>query len=130
RCPRGDPALPQNPPHQENHLQPGIPSPSPHRHHRGALGDPATRIPAPPSSVGLPRLQLPRLLLERIMPAASRTYWLTTACRIRRHDQSLVIDRESGDKVHIPITDVRDIVACAPVDVNFAVISLLNRYKI
>jgi CRISP-associated protein Cas1 len=65
-----------------------------------------------------------------MMPAASRTYWLTTACRIRRQDQSLVIDRESGDKVHIPITDVRDIVACAPVDVNSAVIALLNRHRI
>jgi CRISPR-associated protein Cas1 len=64
------------------------------------------------------------------MPAASRTYWLTTACRIRRQDQSLVIDRESGDKVHIPITDVRDIVACATVDINTAVISLLNRHRV
>lgn len=64
------------------------------------------------------------------MPAASRTYWLTTACRIRRKDQSLVIDRESGDRVHIPVTDVRDIVACAPVDLNSAVISLLNRHRI
>jgi CRISPR-associated protein Cas1 len=64
------------------------------------------------------------------MPAATRTYWLTTPCRIRRQDQSLVIDRESGDKVHIPVTDVRDIVACAPVDVNSAVISLLNRHRI
>lgn len=64
------------------------------------------------------------------MPAATRTYWLTTPCRIRRQDQSLVIDRESGDKVHIPVTDVRDIVACAPVDVNSAVVSLLNRHRI
>jgi CRISPR-associated protein Cas1 len=64
------------------------------------------------------------------MPAAARTYWLTTACRIRRQDQSLVIDRESGDKVHIPITDVRDIVACAPIDINSAVVSLLNRHRV
>jgi CRISPR-associated protein Cas1 len=64
------------------------------------------------------------------MPAAARTYWLTTACRIRRQDQSLVIDRESGDRVHIPITDVRDIVACAPIDINTAVVSLLNRHRI
>jgi CRISPR-associated protein Cas1 len=64
------------------------------------------------------------------MPAASRTYWLTTPCRIRRQDQSLVIERESGDKVHIPVTDVRDIVACVPVDVNSAVVSLLNRHRI
>jgi CRISPR-associated protein Cas1 len=64
------------------------------------------------------------------MPAASRTYWLTTACRIRRQDQSLVVERDSGDRVHIPVTDVRDIVACAPVDVNTAVMSLLNRHRI
>jgi CRISPR-associated protein Cas1 len=64
------------------------------------------------------------------MPAATRTYWLTTACRVRRQDQSLVIERESGDKVHIPVTDVRDIVACAPVDLNSAVISLLNRHRV
>ncbi len=64
------------------------------------------------------------------MPAAARTYWLTNACRIRRQDQSLVIERESGDKVHIPVTDVRDIVACAPADLNSAVISLLNQHHI
>jgi CRISPR-associated protein Cas1 len=64
------------------------------------------------------------------MPAAVRTYWLTTACRIRRQDQSLVIERESGDQVHIPITDVRDIVACAPVDLNTSVVALLNRHRI
>ncbi|SEG48482.1 CRISPR-associated protein, Cas1 family [Thermomonospora echinospora] len=64
------------------------------------------------------------------MPAAGRTYWLTTPCRIRRKDQSLLIERESGGNVHIPITDVRDIVACEPVDVNTAVVSLLNRHRI
>lgn len=64
------------------------------------------------------------------MPAASRTYWLTTACRIRRQDQSLVIERETGDKVHIPITDVRDIVACSTVDINTAVVSLFNRHRV
>jgi len=64
------------------------------------------------------------------MPAASRTYWLTTACRIRRQDQSLVIEREFGDKVHIPVTDVRDIVACDTVDLNTAVMALLNRHHI
>jgi CRISPR-associated protein Cas1 len=64
------------------------------------------------------------------MPVASRTYWLTSPCRIRRQDQSLVIERESGGKVHIPVTDVRDIVASAPVDVNSSVVSLLNRHRI
>lgn len=64
------------------------------------------------------------------MPAAARTYWLTTPCRIRRKDQSLLIERADGAPVHIPITDVRDIVACESVDVNTAVISLLNRHRI
>jgi CRISPR-associated protein Cas1 len=64
------------------------------------------------------------------MAAAARTYWLTTACRIRRKDQSLVIERESGDKIHIPVTDVRDLVACAPADINTAAISLLNQHHI
>ena len=64
------------------------------------------------------------------MPAAARTYWLTTSCRIRRKDQTLLVERESGDKVHIPVTDVRDIVACAPTDLNTAVISLLNQHHI
>lgn len=64
------------------------------------------------------------------MPDAARTYWLTTPCRIRRRDQSLRIERESGDPVHIPITDVRDIIAAAPVDINTAVISLLNHHRI
>jgi CRISP-associated protein Cas1 len=64
------------------------------------------------------------------MATAARTYWLTTACRIRRKDQSLVIERTDGTPVHIPITDVRDIVACAPTDVNTTVISLLNTHRI
>lgn len=64
------------------------------------------------------------------MPEATRTYWLTIACRIRRKDQSLVIEREHGKPVHIPVTDVRDIVACAYVDLNTSVISLLNRHHI
>ena len=64
------------------------------------------------------------------MPAATRTYWLTGPCRIRRRDQSLVIERETADNVHIPVTDVRDIVACAEVDLNTAVVSLLNRHRI
>ncbi|GAA5075684.1 CRISPR-associated protein Cas1 [Thermocatellispora tengchongensis] len=64
------------------------------------------------------------------MPTAARTYWLTTPCRIRRKDQSLRIERQDGSPVHIPITDVRDIVACEPVDINTAVISLLNQHRI
>src|SRR5438105_1202816 len=64
------------------------------------------------------------------MATAVRTYWLTTACRIRRKDQSLVIERADGKPVHIPITDVRDIVACEPVDLNTAVVTLLNMYRI
>ncbi|MFC7216886.1 type I-B CRISPR-associated endonuclease Cas1b [Streptomyces polyrhachis] len=64
------------------------------------------------------------------MPAAARTYWLTTPCRIRRKDQSLIIDRDEAPAVHIPVTDVRDIVACAEVDINTSVVSLLNRHRI
>lgn len=64
------------------------------------------------------------------MPAAARTYWLTTACRIRRKDQSLVIERETDGAVHIPVTDVCDIIACAPADLNTAAISLLNMHHI
>ncbi|WP_158892606.1 CRISPR-associated endonuclease Cas1 [Amycolatopsis anabasis] len=64
------------------------------------------------------------------MPTAARTYWLTTPCRIQRQDNSLRIDRDEGTTVHIPITDVRDIIAAAPVDLNSSVISLLNRHHI
>lgn len=64
------------------------------------------------------------------MPAATRTYWLTSPCRIRRKDQSLVIERADGKPVHIPVTDVADIVACESVDINTAVISLLNTHRV
>ncbi|MET9535315.1 type I-B CRISPR-associated endonuclease Cas1b [Streptomyces sp. NPDC006649] len=64
------------------------------------------------------------------MPSAARTYWLTSPCRIRRKDESLVIERDNAAKVHIPVTDVRDIVACAETDINTAVVSLLNRHRI
>lgn len=64
------------------------------------------------------------------MATAARTYWLTTPCRITRKDQSLLVDRADGTPVHIPVTDVRDIIACAPVDLNTAVISLLSTYRI
>ncbi|MGI9000196.1 MAG: type I-B CRISPR-associated endonuclease Cas1b [Pseudonocardia sp.] len=64
------------------------------------------------------------------MPEASRTYWLTTACRIRRKDQSLVIERDDHEDRHIPVNDVRDIVASDNVDVNTAVVALLNKHDI
>lgn len=64
------------------------------------------------------------------MPTAARTYWLTSPSRIRRKDQSLLIERENAAPVHIPVTDVRDIVACAETDINTAVVSLLNRHRI
>jgi CRISPR-associated protein Cas1 len=64
------------------------------------------------------------------MPSAARTYWLTSSCRIRRKDQSLLIEREHGQDVRIPITDVRDLIACKPVDVNTSVVSLLNQHHI
>ncbi|MFS0697991.1 type I-B CRISPR-associated endonuclease Cas1b [Streptomyces nitrosporeus] len=64
------------------------------------------------------------------MPATARTYWLTSPCRIRRKDESLIIERENAANVHIPVTDVRDIVACAETDINTAIVSLLNRHRI
>jgi CRISPR-associated protein Cas1 len=64
------------------------------------------------------------------MPEAARTYWLVNPCRIRRKDSTLAIEREDGRKVHVPVTDVRDIVACSAVDVNTAVVSLLNQHGI
>jgi CRISPR-associated protein Cas1 len=64
------------------------------------------------------------------MPAAARTYWLTSPCRIRRKDESLIIERGAAGDVHIPVTDVRDIVACAETDINTAVVALLNRHRI
>ncbi|SNQ48634.1 hypothetical protein FRACA_2620008 [Frankia canadensis] len=44
------------------------------------------------------------------MPAAGRTYWLTEPCRIRREDNSLRIERADSTPVHLPITDIRDLV--------------------
>ncbi|MGW4365458.1 type I-B CRISPR-associated endonuclease Cas1b [Nocardia takedensis] len=67
---------------------------------------------------------------DGLMPAATRTYWLTSPCRIRRKDQSLIIERSDGKPVHIPVTDVADIIACESVDLNTAVISLLNTHRI
>ncbi|MER6504853.1 type I-B CRISPR-associated endonuclease Cas1b [Streptomyces sp. NPDC001455] len=64
------------------------------------------------------------------MAATARTYWLTAPCRIRRKDESLIIERENAPNVHIPVTDVRDIIACAETDINTAVVSLLNRHRI
>ncbi|GAA3357810.1 type I-B CRISPR-associated endonuclease Cas1b [Saccharopolyspora gregorii] len=64
------------------------------------------------------------------MPTTARTYWLTSPCRLRRQDQSLRIERDGHDPRHIPITDVRDIIAAAEVDLNTAMISLLNKHRI
>ncbi|WP_328913235.1 MULTISPECIES: type I-B CRISPR-associated endonuclease Cas1b [unclassified Streptomyces] len=64
------------------------------------------------------------------MPAAARTYWLTSPCRIRRKDESLIIERDNAANVHVPVTDVRDIVACAETDLNTSVVALLNRHRI
>jgi CRISPR-associated protein Cas1 len=65
-----------------------------------------------------------------VVSEAQRTYWLTTPCRVRRERQSLAIERADGSSVHIPVTDVRDLVALAPVDVNTAAVSLLARHGI
>lgn len=64
------------------------------------------------------------------MPAAGRTYWLTEPCRIRREDDSVRIERPDGSPVHIPITDIRDLIAFDHVDVNTSALSLLSRHGI
>lgn len=61
------------------------------------------------------------------MTAASRTYWLTEACRIRREDNSVRIERADGSPVRIPVTDIRDLVVFDQVDINTSAISLLGR---
>lgn len=64
------------------------------------------------------------------MPATARTYWITSPCRLRRRDQSLRIERDEQKPHHIPITDVRDIIAATEVDLNTATISLLNKHRV
>jgi CRISPR-associated protein Cas1 len=61
------------------------------------------------------------------MTAASRTYWLTEPCRIRREDNSVRIERIDSTPVRIPVTDVRDLVAFDQVDINTSAISMLSR---
>ncbi|MFF5881010.1 type I-B CRISPR-associated endonuclease Cas1b [Streptomyces californicus] len=61
------------------------------------------------------------------MPAASRTYWLTEPCRIRREDNSVRIERPDGSPVHIPITDIRDLIAFDHIDINTSALSLLSQ---
>ncbi len=55
------------------------------------------------------------------------TYWLTEPCRIRRENDSIRIEREDATPVHVPVTDVRDLVAFDHVDINTSAISLLSR---
>jgi CRISPR-associated protein Cas1 len=62
--------------------------------------------------------------------AAGRSYWLTEPCRIRREDNSIRIERVDGSPVHIPITDIRDLVAFDNVDINTAAMSLLSRHGV
>lgn len=64
------------------------------------------------------------------MSATARTYWLTTPCRLRRHDGSLRIEPDGREPLYVPITDVRDIIATAEVDLNTSIISLLNKHRI
>ncbi|MFD9444225.1 type I-B CRISPR-associated endonuclease Cas1b [Streptomyces sp. NPDC060006] len=61
------------------------------------------------------------------MPAAGRTYWLTEPCRIRREDNNVRIERSDGTPVHIPITDIRDLIAFDHIDINTSALSLLSR---
>jgi len=64
------------------------------------------------------------------MTAASRTYWLTQPCRIRREDNSVRIERADQTPVRVPITDIRDLVAFDHVDINTSAISLLSRHGV
>lgn len=64
------------------------------------------------------------------MTAASRTYWLTEPCRIRREDNSIRIERADSSPVHVPVTDIRDLVVFDNVDINTAAVSLLSRHGI
>jgi CRISPR-associated protein Cas1 len=61
------------------------------------------------------------------MTAASRTYWLTGPCRIRREGDSVRIERDDGSPVRIPVTDIRDLIAFDHLDLNTSAISLLSR---
>ncbi|ASO21586.1 CRISPR-associated protein Cas1 [Actinoalloteichus hoggarensis] len=64
------------------------------------------------------------------MPATSRTYWLTTPCRLRRQDDSIRVERDGHPPTFLPIEDVRDIIAAAEVDLNTSMMSLLNKHRI
>ncbi|WP_219510918.1 type I-B CRISPR-associated endonuclease Cas1b [Nonomuraea ceibae] len=64
------------------------------------------------------------------MTAASRTYWLTQPCRIRREDNSVRIERPDQTPVRVPITDIRDLVAFDHVDINTSAVSLLSRHGV
>lgn len=61
------------------------------------------------------------------MTAATRTYWLTEPCRIRREDNSVRIERGDGSPVRIPVTDIRDLILFDHADINTSAISLLGR---
>lgn len=64
------------------------------------------------------------------MTAVSRTYWLTEPCRIRREDNSVRIERADSRSVHVPVTDIRDLVVFDHVDINTSAISLLSRHGV
>ncbi|MFI7470643.1 type I-B CRISPR-associated endonuclease Cas1b [Nonomuraea sp. NPDC049646] len=64
------------------------------------------------------------------MTAASRTYWLTQPCRIRREDNSVRIEGPDQTPVRVPITDIRDLIAFDHVDINTSAISLLSRHGV
>lgn len=64
------------------------------------------------------------------MTAASRTYWLTQPCRIRREDNSVRIERADQTPVRVPITDIRDLVVFDHADINTSAISLLSRHGV
>lgn len=64
------------------------------------------------------------------MSSATRTYWLTEPCRIRREDNSIRIERHDNSPVRIPITDIQDLVAFDHLDINTSAVSLLSRHGV
>jgi CRISPR-associated protein Cas1 len=69
-------------------------------------------------------------LLERLMAERARTYWLTQPARLRRKDNTVVLDLADGRSSHIPVTDIADIVALEPLDINTAAVTLLRQHDI
>ena len=64
------------------------------------------------------------------MAERARTYWLTQAARLRRKDHTVALDLADGRTVHIPVTDINDVVATEPLDINTAAVTLLRQHDV